>query len=200
MSTQRHNTFLAQAMEFSSEDLAQNRRGELSPMQLQKLVVLRDMFVDDLHDRPPLHLPSIIRLIIIALLAGLLHLLGVLDRLQHWLDAGYRPLLLGGELLLLGWVVWDQFRYVAVRRLLPDMLDDMVQAPALYSVTGEARLEVEELLTETNYWLAIGDQRFPLTTSAADVFQAGRTYRVYYVHFADATILMSAEWLKDAKR
>lgn len=187
-------------MEFSSEDLVQNRRGELSPMQLQKLVVLRDMFVDDLHDRPPLHIPSIIRLIGIALLAGLLHLLGVLDRLQRWLDAAYRPLLLGGGLLLLGWFVWDQFRYVAVRNLLPDMLDDMIQAPALYSVTGVARLEVEELMTETNHWLMIGDQRFPLTTSAAEVFQAGRTYRVYYVPFADATILMSSEWLKDAGR
>lgn len=102
--------------------------------------------------------------------------------------------------MLLGWFLWNQFRYVAVRILLPDMLDDMIQAPALYSVTGEASLDVEELLNEANYWLVIGDQRFRLTTSAADVFQAGRTYRVYYVHFADATILMSAEWLKDAHR
>ncbi len=76
----------------------------------------------------------------------------------------------------------------------------MIQAPALSSVTGEASLDLEELRNETNYWLAIGDQRFPLTTRAVDVFQAGRTYRVFYVHFADATVLMSAEWLKDANR
>ena len=88
----------------------------------------------------------------------------------------------------------------AVRAWLPDMLDDMVEAPTLYSVTGEAVLEVEDLPTETNYWLVIDDQRFPLTTHAARVFQTGRTYRVYYVHFADATVLMSAEWLTDQPR
>jgi hypothetical protein len=169
-------------------------------MQMQKLAVMRDMFVSDLHHAPPLHIPSVIRLIIIGVLAGLLHWLGVFDRLQQWLAAWYHPLLLGGSLLLLGWFVWDQFRYLAVRSLLPNMLDDMIQAPALYSVTGEASLEVEELPSETSYWLAIGDQRLPLTTSAAGVFQAGRTYRVYYAHFADATILMSAEWLKNADR
>ncbi len=199
MSIQRHNTSIAQTMEFTPEDLAHNRRGELSPMQMQKLAVLRDMFVSDLRDAPPLHIPSVIRLIVIAVLAGLLQLLDVLSRLQRWLGAGYHPLLLGGGLLLLGWFVWDQFRYAAVRRLLPGMLDDMIQTPALYSVTGEASLQVEELPTETNYWLVIGDQRFALTTSAATVFQAGRTYRVYYAHFADATILMSTEWLKVAK-
>jgi hypothetical protein len=200
MSTQRHNTPIAQTMEFTAEDLAQNRRGQVSPMQLQKLAVMRDMFVSDLHDTPPLHIPSVTRLIVIAVLAGILHLLGVLDRLQHWLGAGYHPLLLGGGLLLLEWLVWDQFRYAAVRRLLPGMLDDMIQTPALYSVTGEAGLAVEELPTETNYWLTIGDQRFALTTRAANVFRAGRVYRVYYTPFADATILLSAEWLKDTTR
>ena len=196
MSTQRHNRSIAQAMEFTPNDLVQNRRGVLSPMQMQKLAVLRDLFVSDLHDAAPLHIPSIIRLIILGVLAGFLHWLGLSDRLQQWLDAWFRPLLLGGSLLLLGWFLWDQFRYWAVRSLLPDMLDDMIQAPTLYSVTGEAGLEIEELPNETNYWLAIGDQHLPLTTSAAGVFQAGRTYRVYYVHFADAIILMSAEWLK----
>ena len=102
--------------------------------------------------------------------------------------------------MLLGWFLWTQFRYAAVRAWLPDVLDDMVQAPTLYSVTGEAVLDVEDLPTETSYWLAIGDQRFPLTSLAARVFQAGRTYRVYYVHFADATVLMSAEWLTDKPR
>ncbi len=101
-------------MEFTAEDLTQNRRGQLSPMQMQKLDVLRDMFVSDLHDTPPLHIPSVIRLMIMAVLAGILHLLGVLDRLQDWLGAGYRPLLFGGGLLLLGWLVWDQFRYAAM--------------------------------------------------------------------------------------
>ena len=200
MSTQRHNTAIAHAMEFTADDLAKNRRGDLSPMQRQKLVVMRDMFIDDLNAVPPLHIPSVIRLVVIGLLAGLLYVLGVFDRLQQALDAWYRPLLLGGCLLFLGWFLWTQFRYMAVRVLLPDMLDDMIQAPALYSVTGAASLDIEDLPTETNYWLAIGDQRFPLTTSATRAFQAGRTYRVYYVHFADATVLMSAEWLKDAPR
>ena len=76
----------------------------------------------------------------------------------------------------------------------------MVEAPTLHSVMGEAVLDIEDLPTETNYWLAIGDQRFPLTTHAARVFQTGRIYRVYYVHFADATVLMSAEWLNDKSR
>ena len=173
MSTERHNTAIAHAMEFTSDDLDKNRCGDLSPMQLQKLVVMRDMFIDELNDVPPLHLPSIIRLVGIGLLAGLLYVLGVFDRLQQGLDSWYRPLFLGSSLLLLGWFLWTQFRYVAVRVLLPDMLDDMIQAPALYSVTGAARLEMEEFPLETNYWLDIGDQRFPLTTSAARVFQTG---------------------------
>jgi hypothetical protein len=200
MSTQRHNTAIARAMEFTSHDLVQNRRGDLSPQQRQKLAIMRNMFIDDLDAVPPLHIPSIVRLIIIGLVVGVFYVFGMFDRLQQGLDAWYRPLLLGSSLLLLGWFLWTQFRYAAVRAWLPDVLDDMVQAPTLYSVTGEAVLDVEDLPTETNYWLAIGDQRFPLTTLAARVFQAGRTYRVYYVHFADATVLMSVEWLTDKPR
>lgn len=72
MSTQRHNMSIAQAMEFIPNDLVLNRRGELSPTQRQKLDVMRDMFVSDLHDAPPLHIPSVIRLIILGSLTGLL--------------------------------------------------------------------------------------------------------------------------------
>ena len=200
MSTQRHNTAIARTMEFTAHDLAQNRRGDLSPLQHQKLAVMRDMFIEDLNAVPPLHIPSIVRLIVIGLVAGVLYVFGVFDRLQQGLDAWYRPLLLGSGLLLLGSFLWTQFRYAAVRAWLPDVLDDMVEAPTLYSVTGEAVLDLEDLPTETNYWLTIGDQRFPLTTHAARVFQTGHIYRVYYVHFADATVLMSAEWLNDKSR
>ena len=51
MSTQRHNTAIARTMEFTAHDLAQNRRGDLSPLQRQKLAVMRDMFIDDLNGR-----------------------------------------------------------------------------------------------------------------------------------------------------
>ncbi|NDJ76887.1 MAG: hypothetical protein GYB65_11565 [Chloroflexi bacterium] len=171
MSIQRHNTALARAMEFTAHDLAQNRRGGLSPQQHQKLALMRDMFIDDLNTVPPLHVPSIVRLIVIGLVAGVLYALGVFERLQQGLDAWYRPLFVGSSLLLLGWFLWAQFRYAAVRAWLPDVLDDMAETPTLYSVTGEAQLDVEDLPTETNYWLAIDDQRFPLTTLAARVFQ-----------------------------
>jgi hypothetical protein len=79
MCTQGHNISIAQTMEFSAEDLAQNRRGQVSPMQRQKLDVLRDMFVSDLHDTSPLYVPSVIHLMVIAVLAGFLHPLAVLD-------------------------------------------------------------------------------------------------------------------------
>lgn len=200
MSITRHNTTLAHAVEFTPDDLVLNRRGELSPAQRQKLDVMYELFVQDLHDAPPLHLPSMIHLIALGLLAGLLQLVGLFDRLQHWLDGWYRPLLISGMVLILARFLWNQFRYAMVRRLLPDMMQEMVQAPALYSITGDARLDMEELSRETNYWLTIQDQRFPLTTNAAHVFQAGRTYRVFYVRFADASVLMSAEWLKNADR
>jgi len=184
-------------MEFSSDDLVLNRRGELSPAQMTKLDILCDLFVQDLREAPPLHLPSVIFLMGFGLVAGFLYLVGVADLLHHWLDAWYYPVLIVGSLLLLARFVWNQFRYVMVRLLLPDMLQKMIEAPALYSVTGEAKLDTEVLPDETNYWLQISDQRFPLTTLAVDVFQTGRTYRIFYVHFADETVLMSAEWLKD---
>ena len=122
MSTQRHNTAIARAMEFTAHDLAQNRRGDLSPLQHQKLAVMRDMFIDDLNAVPPLHIPSIVRLIVIGLVMGILYVFGVFDRLQQGLDAWYRPLLLGSSLLLLGSFLWTQFRYAAVRVWLPDVL------------------------------------------------------------------------------
>jgi hypothetical protein len=187
-------------MEFSPDDLVFNRRGELSPAQRQKLEVMYELFVQDLHDAPPLHLPSVFQLIGLGLAVGILHLVGLFDRLQHWFQAWYQPLLIGGALIILVRFLWIQIRYSLVRRLLPDMLKEMIQAPALYSITGEARLDLEELPQETNAWLTIQDQRFPLTTHAAQVFQAGRTYRVFYVIFADASVLMSAEWLKTTDR
>ena len=197
MSTARHKTALAHAMEFSPDDLVLNRRGELSPAQRQKLDVMYQLFVQDLHDAPPLHLPSLIQLIVLGLVAGFLSLVGLFDRLQHWFEAWYQPLLIVGALIILARFLWIQFRYGMVRRLLPDRLHEMIQTPALYSITGEARLDREELPQETNSWLTIQDQRFPLTTHAADVFQTGRIYRVFYVIFADASVLMSAEWLKN---
>ena len=195
MSTKGHNRAIAHAMEFTSNDLTLNQRGDLSPAQQQKLVVMRDLFISDIDDAPPLHIPSLFTLIVISVSTGLLHFLGVLNRLQQGLDTWYRPVLIGISLLVIGSSLWKQFRYWAVRALLPDMIDDMIQSPELYSITGDARLSIEESLAETNYWLMIGDQRFPLTTSAAGVFKEGRTYRIFYIHFADATVLTSAEWL-----
>jgi len=139
----------------------------------------------------------VIQLIVLGLVAGFLSLVGLFDRLQHWFDAWYQPLLIGGTLIILVRFLWIQIRYGLVRRLLPDMLHEMIQAPALYSITGDAQLDLEDLPQETNAWLTLQDQRFPLTTHAAQVFQAGRTYRAFYVIFADASVLMSAEWLKN---
>ena len=200
MSMQHHNAAIAGAMEFSAQDLDQNRQGELSPDQWHKLDVMRDTFIADLKDLPLLHTPSIMRLMTIGVVAGICYVLGVFDRLAQVLDQWYSPVLLGTSLLILGWFVWTQVRFIAVRVLLPGMLDDMVQTATLYSVTGAAVVDVEAFVTATNYWLVIDDQQFPLTTKAAQVFQTGRTYRVYYVHFADALVMMSAEWLADKSR
>jgi hypothetical protein len=63
---------------------------------------MRDMFIDDLNAMPPLHIPSIVRLIVIGLVAGVLYVFGVFDRFQQGLDALYCPLLLSSSLLLLG--------------------------------------------------------------------------------------------------
>lgn len=200
MSKKCHNTAIAQAMEFTSNDLIHNRRGELSEVQTQKLDVMRDMFVGDIQDAPLLHIPSIIILGIIGAVAVILHFMGIFNRLQQWLGALCLPLLIGGSLCILGWFLWAQFRYWAVRKLLPDMIDDMIQAPPLYSITGEANHSIEEPPDETSCWLDIGNERFPLTTNAAGVFQRGNIYRIFYVNFADATVLMSAELLKESRK
>ena len=197
MATKEHNRAIARAMEFTAKDLTLNQRGELSPTQQQKLIVMRDMFISDIYEAPPLHVPSAFILITLAVSAAILDVLGAFNRLHQEIDAWYRPLLVGVGLLILGWFLWRQVRYWIARAVLPDMIDDMIQTPALHSVTGEARLSAEHSLGQTSYWLMIGDLRFPLTTSAADVFQDGRTYRVFYIHFADATVMMSAEWLND---
>jgi hypothetical protein len=200
MSTKHRNTAIAHAMEFTSSDLTHNRRGELSADQRLKLEVMRDVLVSDLEESPPLHIPSIITLVVIGIVALILHFLGMFTRLQQWLPNLYLPLLIGGGLFILGRFVWTQFRYVTVHTLLPDMLDELIQTVPLYSITGEASLSIEKLPYTTNYWLNIGDERFPLTTSAGDVFQDGSIYRVFYVHFADTTVLMSAEVIKDKAR
>lgn len=197
MSVKRHNIAIAQAMEFTNNDLILNRGGQLSGLQMHKLDIMREMFVSDIYEAPRVQIPSVIILVVIGIVTACLNYMGIFSNLQQWLGSLYLPLLIGISLFILGWFLFIQFRYRAVRSLLPVMIDDMVQAPSLYSITGEVTLSTEELPGEINYWLDIGYERFSLTASATDVFQNACIYRVFYVNFADVTVLMSAELLQE---
>ena len=67
MAKKSHNTAIAEAVEFTSNDLTHNRRGELSAEQQYKLKVVRDVMVSNLEESPLQHIPSIITLVAIKM-------------------------------------------------------------------------------------------------------------------------------------
>ena len=52
MATDKHTTALLDAMEITRQDLLANRKGQLTPLQDQKIALMTDMVIEDLEDAP----------------------------------------------------------------------------------------------------------------------------------------------------
>jgi hypothetical protein len=198
MAIDKHTTALLDAMEFARQDLLANRKGQLTPFQHQKIALMTDMVIEDLEDAPPLFMPGLVKLLLIAVAVGIAYWLGGFGLLKRWLGPFCLPAVVLLGLLLLGPMLWRQFQYLAVRSMVPDILTDRLEDITLHSVSGEGKLEVEDLGVDgTNYWLSVGDKQFALTTAASRVFQDGETYRVFYVYIGADEFMVSVEGLKE---
>lgn len=199
MAVDRHTAALLKAMEFTRQDLAANRQGRLTAFQHEKIALATNMMVDDLEDAPPLFGPGVVKLLVLAAAAGLAYWLGGFRLLARWLGAFYLPVVILVASLLVGPLLWRQFKYVMVRRRVPDLLIEGLEHLTLHSISGPGTVEIEEHpWGEADCWLAIDDKRFALTTAASEVFQDGTPYRVYYVYIGAIEFMVGVEQVTDA--
>lgn len=69
-----------------------------------------------------------------------------------------------------------------------------VRSPKVFDVTGQAHPKIKKRQYHTEYYVKIGNVRFQLQSkNQYDAIQADQTYRVYYVHYPPAHIILSIE-------
>jgi hypothetical protein len=181
-------------MEFTRQDLVANRKGQLTPLQHEKIALMTEMVIAELEDAPPLYIPGVVKLLAIAAAAGLAYWLGGFALLERLLGTFYPPVVILIGALVIGSLLWRQIQYSAVRRIVPALLTEDLEDLTLHSISGPGRVEVEELaFDEVNCWLSLGDKQFALTTAASRVFRDGETYRVYYVYIGADEFMVSVE-------
>jgi hypothetical protein len=149
-------TELERLFKFNAEDLAANRSGALSQQQKERLAKSFKM----------------------RRIGGTLFGL-VFTGIGIWLLVSERETILGGIFLFLGLAIAYGFWQVGSVKV-DDLQVEQVSGWVDKKFEQRQETSEEETVTETDYYLIIGEKRFKVASAQYNAFKVGDLYRFYY--------------------